>query len=229
MENLTYISLSLFATIVIYIISVRVFSLCKQNPLTHPLIISCGSLIGLLYLLEIDVQSYQVHSQVLVELLSLATVALGLPLYKNLGQLKQSFKIIYLPLLVGALLSPISAILLLQIFDVDKLLVNSMVSKAITSPIAIDITLLTEGIPAVAVIFVILSGIIGSAIATPLFSKLQIKNEMSKGVALGVSAHAIGTARAFQLSPKCAAFSVLAMCLNGLITTVSVVIYLQIM
>jgi putative effector of murein hydrolase len=228
MEDLLYIGLSLLATIVIYLLSVRVFNACHQNPFLHPLIISCTSLITLLYLFDLSIQSYQGHSQVLVELLSLATVALGLPLYKNLSQLKQSFKTIYLPLLVGAVLSPMTAIILLLVFGVDQLLINSMVSKAITSPIAIDITLLTNGIPAIAVIFVILSGIIGSAVATPLFNKLQINHEMSKGIALGVSAHAIGTARAFQISPKCAAFSVLAMCLNGLITTVAVVLWLQV-
>lgn len=228
MDNLLYIGLSLLVTIVIYLSSVRLFNLCNQNPFVHPLIISCSSLIALLYLLDINIQSYQTQSHILVELLSLATVALGLPLYKNLNQLKQSFKTIYLPLLVGAVLSPVTAIILLLVFGVDQLLINSMVSKAITSPIAIDITLLTDGIPAIAVIFVILSGIIGSAIATPLFNQLQIKDEMSKGIALGVSAHAIGTARAFQISPKCAAFSVLAMCLNGLITTVAVVLWLQV-
>ena len=223
-----YISLCLLATICIYLLSLRLFNVCRQNPLCHPLIISCTCLIGLLYLLDFGIQNYQANSHILVELLSLATVALGIPLYKNLKQLKQSFNIIYLPLLTGALLSPITAILLLQLFGVDKVLVDSMVSKAITSPIAIDITMLTNGIPAVAVIFVILSGIIGSVTATPLFNKLQIKHEMSQGIALGVSAHAIGTARAFQISPQCAAFSVLAMCLNGLITTIAVVLWLQI-
>jgi putative effector of murein hydrolase len=108
-------------------------------------------------------------------------------------------------------------------FKVDNSLLLSMVSKSITSPIAIDITELLGGIPAIAVIFVIVSGIIGAAVAAPLFSMLAIKHDISKGLSLGVASHAIGTANAVQISSQCAAFSVLAMCLNGLFTTLMIV------
>lgn len=93
---------------------------------------------------------------------------------------------------------------------------------------AIDITKLVGGVPAIAVIFVIISGIIGAAMATPLFSMLAIKHDISKGLSLGIASHAIGTASAVQLSAQCAAFSILGMCLNGLFTTLVIVCYLMI-
>ncbi|WP_057830382.1 LrgB family protein [Colwellia sp. TT2012] len=81
-----------------------------------------------------------------------------------------------------------------------------------SSPIAIDITKLV-------------GGIIGAALATPLFSLLAIKHDISKGLSLGIASHAIGTSSAVQISEQCAAFSVLAMCLNGLLTTVVIVLF----
>lgn len=206
----------------------KAFQKSKGFPLLHPLITASLSLIAFLYLTGIEVETYLVSTELLVYLLAPATVALGVPLYSNTKSLLVYKWQLFLPLLTGAILSPLIAITFLLMFDVDIKVLNSMVSKAITSPIAIDITKLLNGVPALAVLFVLVSGIIGAAFATSLFSVLKIKSDISKGVAIGVSAHAIGTARAIQISEQCAAFSVIAMCLNGVSTAVLVVAYVNI-
>lgn len=203
----------------------KLFLHSKSFPLLHPLITASCCLIAILYYFDITTPTYLANTELLVHLLAPATVALGVPLYNNFTMLLRYKKQLILPLLIGALLSPVTAIFCLIAFNVEPVLINSMVSKAITSPIAIDITKLLNGTPAIAVLFVLLSGIIGAATATSLFNLLKIKHDISKGVAIGVSAHAIGTTRALQISPECAAFSVIAMCLNGVTTATLVVIY----
>jgi putative effector of murein hydrolase len=217
---------NILITWLVFILATKFYHRCKQFPLAHPLILSSLTLVALLTVFEIPISDYQANSQVIRMMLAPATVALGVPLYKNVVVLVKYKSAIILPLLIGAIISPCSALLLLWLFKVDNSLLLSMISKSITSPIAIDITKLVGGIPAIAVIFVIISGIIGAAIATPLFSILAIKHDISKGLSLGIASHAIGTASAVQISEQCAAFSVLAMCLNGLLTTLIIVCYI---
>ena len=227
LDVLAWVFANIFCTLIIFKFSVKLFQLSNQFALLHPLIISSGVIMLLLYALNISFESYQEHSEVITYMLSLATVALGVPLYKNLRLLFQYKYSILTPLLLGAIISPASAIFILWLFNVEHNLLLSMVSKSITSPIAIKITEVIGGIPSIAVIFVILSGLIGAAVAEVLFDKLSIKSDISKGLALGIASHAIGTSRAFQISETCAAFSVLAMCLNGIITTSIIVFWLQ--
>ena len=217
----------LLATYLVLYVATKLFQKSKGFPLLHPLITASLTLIATLSVIGVSTQTYVQSTQVLVYLLGPATVALGVPLYNNFNRLLVYKRQLLLPLVIGALASPICAIALLAAFDVEPVILQSMVSKAITSPIAIDITELLQGIPAIAVLFVLLSGITGAAFATSLFSALKIKSDISKGVAIGVSAHAIGTARAVQISEECAAFSVIAMCLNGVTTAIIVVIYVN--
>ena len=227
LDILAWVLINISCTLVIFRISVKLFQRSKNFALLHPLIISSGAIMLLLYALDISFESYKAHSEVITYMLSPATVALGVPLYKNLKLLFHYRYVVLIPLVLGAIISPLSAIAILWLFDVEHSLVLSMASKSITSPIAIQITEVIGGIPSIAVIFVILSGLIGAAVAESLFDKLSIKSDMSKGLALGIASHAIGTAKAFQISETCAAFSVLAMCLNGIVTTLIIVLWLQ--
>ena len=222
---LLMLAVNLLITCTVFNLSSKLYHYSKHFPLTHPLILSGLVLVALLSAFDIAIEDYQQNSQVIMMMLAPATVALGVPLYKNLAVLTKYKSAIIIPLLLGAIISPSSALLLLWLFKVDSSLLLSMISKSITSPIAIDITKLVGGIPAIAVIFVIFSGIIGAALATPLFSLLAIKHDISKGLSLGIASHAIGTSSAVQISEQCAAFAVLATCLNGLLTTLVIVLY----
>lgn len=223
--SLMILAINLLITYLVFTVSVKLYHYCNQFPLLHPLIISGITLVTLLTVFNISIEDYQKNSQVIMMMLAPATVALGVPLYKNLAVLVKYKSTVFIPLILGAIISPCSAILLLCLFKVDSSLLLDMISKSITSPMAIDITKLVGGTPAIAVIFVIISGIIGAALATPLFSLLAIKHDISKGLSLGIASHAIGTSSAVQISEQCAAFSVLAMCLNGLLTTMVIVIF----
>ena len=102
-----------------------------------------------------------------------------------------------------------------------------MTTKSITAPIAIITSEQIGAIPSLAVGFVIITGIIGALLGTFIFKVIKIKHDTSKGFALGVVSHGIGTARAVEISQKAAAFSALAMGLSGIFTAVFLPLIIQ--
>ena len=149
-----------------------------------------------------------------------ATVALALPLYNNLKYIKSLFFPIVIALLIAGTFSIVLAVFLLWALGAQLPTILSMTTKSITAPIAIITSEQIGAIPSLAVGFVIITGIIGAVLGTTIFKILNIKHDTSKGFALGVISHGIGTARAIEISQKAAAFSALAMGLSGIVTAI---------
>ena len=117
-------------------------------------------------------------------------------------------------LLVG-LISTISLCLLTH-FDAD--IIASLVPKSITTPIGIEVSAQLGGIPAISVLTILVTGIFGAVAADVVFRIFHIKHPVAKGIALGTSAHAIGTTKALSLGKVEGAMSSLAIGVSGIIT-----------
>ncbi len=156
-----------------------------------------------------------------------ATVALALPLYNNLKYIKSLFLAIIMTLIIAGTFSIMIAVLMLWILDAELPTILSMTTKSITAPIAIITSEQIGAIPSLAVGFVIITGIIGALLGTTIFKIMKIKNDTSKGFALGLISHGIGTARAVEISEKAAAFSALAMGLSGIVTAIFLPLILE--
>jgi putative effector of murein hydrolase len=104
----------------------------------------------------------------------------------------------------------------------DIVTLKSIASKSVTTPIAMAVTEQIGGLPSLTAVIVILTGITGAIMVTPLFNILRIRDKRARGFAAGLAAHGIGTARAFQVSEISGAFAGIAMALNGLMTSVLV-------
>ena len=98
----------------------------------------------------------------------------------------------------------------------------SLVPKSVTAPIAMGITEKLGGIPSLTAVLVILTGISGAVMAKYVLDALRIKDFSVRGFAVGLAAHGIGTARAFQVNEEAGAFAGLGMGLNGVLTAVVV-------
>ncbi|HJU50292.1 MAG TPA: LrgB family protein [Pseudogulbenkiania sp.] len=196
------------------------------HPLTNSVLI--GSLLVIAVLLGggISPAEYMKGAQFIQLLLGPATVGLAIPLYHNLSRLKRAALPLTLTLLAGSLTGILSAVGLGMAFGLPHEILLSLMPRAVTTPIAIGIAEHIGGIPALAVTFVIVSGIFGAVIVKPLFSRLRLDDDLVMGVATGISAHGIGTARVFLLSETAGAFAGLAMGLNGVVTAVLVPIVL---
>ncbi|MGB5562298.1 MAG: LrgB family protein, partial [Sedimenticolaceae bacterium] len=96
----------------------------------------------------------------------------------------------------------------------------SLAPKSVTAPVAMGISEQIGGLPSLTAVLVVVTGILGAVLGSKLFELMRIRDDAVKGVAMGVAAHGIGTARAFQISSEMGAFSGLAMALSAFATAV---------
>ena len=188
----------------------------------HPTISGAVLIALALVLLQQDYQDYYQKINWLTFLLGPATVALAVPLYRQLHLLRNMAGPLLITVCTGAVFASTSALIIAWLFGANRDTLLSLTTKSITTPIAITVTQDLGGITTIAVASVILTGVVGITTITWLFNKLDIQDDRLWGFCLGLAAHAIGTSRAFERSPVAGAFSSLALCLTGAFTAIVV-------
>jgi len=209
-------------TLIAYGIGYRLYSAAKSNPLINPVLIAIAIIITVLTVLHIPYQDYFAGGQFIHFLLGPATVGLALPLYKQVAKLKRLWLSISLALLFGVSLASFSTLLIAKYLGASHETLLSLAPKSVTTPVAMSITEQLGGVPSLTAVFVIITGIIGAIVGSSLFRLLRIQDDSVKGIAMGITAHGIGTARAFQISAEKGAFSGLAMALSALVASLLV-------
>jgi len=209
-------------TLIAYGIGYRLYSAAKSNPLINPVLIAIAIIITVLTVLHIPYQDYFAGGQFIHFLLGPATVGLALPLYKQVAKLKRLWMPISLALLFGVSLASVSTLLIAKYLGASHETLLSLAPKSVTTPVAMSITEQLGGVPSLTAVFVIITGIIGAIVGSSLFRLLRIQDDSVKGIAMGITAHGIGTARAFQISAEKGAFSGLAMALSALVASLLV-------
>ena len=210
--------LGLTLTLLAYQGAVYVNRRCNGHPLTNPVLLAVAMLVGLLWLTDTPYGTYFDGAQFVHFLLGPATVALAIPLYAQLDRLKRLVIPLLGALLVGSLTAALSAIAIGGVLGASKATLLSLAPKSVTTPIAMGVAERIGGLPSLTAVLVITTGIIGAIGARYVYRALHIEDEVVCGFALGIAAHGIGTARAFQESEQTGAFAALAMGLNGLTT-----------
>jgi len=132
-----------------------------------------------------------------------------------------------LALLAGSATAVVSAVGVAALLGADKVILASIAPKSVTTPIAMGIASELGGIPTLAAVLVILTGILGAVVVTPLMDAVGIRDYAARGFAVGVASHGVGTARAFQVDPLAGTFAGLAMGLNGIVTALLVPVVLR--
>jgi len=210
----------LIATLAAFKFGIIVYEKFNKHTLLQPIIIAYVILLSLIIYTNTSFEEYFKGVEIIHFFLGPATVALALPLYKNLKYVKSLFIPIVFTLFIAGVFSIVIAVSLLWIFGAHLPTILSMTTKSITAPIAIITSQQIGAIPSLAVGFVLITGIIGALFGTMVFKFIKIKHDTSKGFALGLVSHGIGTARAIEISEKAAAFSALAMGLSGIFTAI---------
>lgn len=221
----------LIFTLLAYKIGIIVYEKSKNHTLLQPIIIAFILILSAILFTGISYEKYFHSVQIIHFFLGSATVALALPLYKNLKYIKELFIPIVLTLFIAGIFSILIAVLLLWLFDAKLTTILAMTTKSITAPIALITSEQIGAVPSLAIAFVLITGITGALFASILFKLFKIKRDTSKGFALGLISHGIGTARAIDISQKAAAFAALAMGLSGIFTAIflpSIIKYLKI-
>lgn len=208
----------LLLTLASYRLALAIYTKAKRLPLLHPFIVAAIPVIIVLPLAGISYQEYRQQTSVLAFLLGPATVALAWPLYRQLHTVRSVWKPVLAATLIGAVLASGLAIGLAWDLGAPKAVVGSLAPKSITTPIAVEVVKSTGGYTALAAGAVAITGIVGALSAGLIFRLLRVRDDRIRGFTLGLCAHAIGTARAFEYSEKAGAFASLALGLTGLFT-----------
>lgn len=210
----------LTVTVLAYCLCDRVSAALRRHPLANP-VLSSMILVGLLVKgTGTPYVTYFDGAQFIHFLLGPATVALGIPLYQNRGLVLRSILPMACALAAGSGAALVSAVFLARVLGAASAVVTSIAPKSVTAAVAMAISARLGGDPALTAVLVILTGIIGAVVVTPLLNLLRVTDKRARGFAAGVAAHGIGTARAFQVDPLAGTFAGIAMGLNALLTAV---------
>ncbi|MDR1707372.1 LrgB family protein [Dysgonomonas sp.] len=184
----------------------------------HPMIISIAIIITFLKITDMPYQTFEQGSQFVSFLLGPSVVALGYILYEQLAYLKGNIVSILTSVFIGSLVGIMSVILLARLTGADQMLIHSLEPKSVTTPIAMSIAEQSGGNVSLTAVIVLFCGIFGSIIGPPILRLLGIQSSIAKGLAMGASAHGVGTAKAMEMGVIEGALSGLAIGLMGVMT-----------
>ena len=193
-----------------------------EFPLLHPTVTGATLVALLLPHLDIDYSSYYQGNQLLMFWLGPATVALAVPLYQQLHLIRKMALPILITVSTGAFFAAASAVTIAWLLDATEVTMLSLAAKSVTTPIAISISQEIGGLATLAAGSVALTAAVSIGFAPLIFRLLKIDDPKIWGFCLGITAHGMGTARAFEMNPTAGAFSSLAMCLTGALSAVMI-------
>lgn len=212
----------LTATLAAYVIGHSLFQWSRYSPLVNSVAIAIALLVGVLWLTGTSYATYFDGAQFVHFLLGPATVLLAVPLYQNFKHVRRLLLPMVLALLAGSVTAIVSAVAIAAVLGASLETLWSLAPKSATTPIAMGIAEELGGLPSLTAALVIMTGIIGAMVVTPLLNLLRVRDWAARGFAVGVAAHGIGAARAFQVHPVAGTFAGIAMALNALLTALLV-------
>lgn len=221
---------SVFFGVMISILAYEFGVLLKKKTklaICNPLLIAIVAVMVLLALLDVDYASYKSGANLLSYLLTPATVCLAIPLYEQISLLKSNLKAIMAGIISGVITSLASIFVMCLIFGLDHEMYVTLLPKSITTAIGMGVSEELGGIATITVAVIIITGIIGNVAGEYVCRLFKIQEPVAKGIAVGTSAHAIGTARAMEMGEVEGAMSSLSIAVAGLLTVVGASIFAQ--
>jgi predicted murein hydrolase (TIGR00659 family) len=209
----------LTVTLLVYAVTDAVSLATGRHPLANP-VLHAMWIIGLFLILTgTSYRTYFGGAQFVHFLLGPATVALAVPLYENRKVVVASILPMLAALVVGCVTAIVSVVALAEAFGLPRAVVLSLAPKSVTAGVAMGISESLGADPSLTAVAVVVTGIMGAIIVTPMMNRMGIKDFRARGFAAGLASHGIGTARAFQVDPVAGAFAGIAMSLNALVTS----------
>ncbi|HVR55195.1 MAG TPA: LrgB family protein [Pseudorhodoferax sp.] len=210
-------------TVLVYLAMLALYRRSGAHPTLIPVLTSVLVLVGLLVATGTPYADYARGTQPLTLLIGPATVLLAVPLFHQWPRVRAIWRPLALALLVGSATAIVSAVGIAWALGGSWETLASLAPKSATMPIAMPVAEHMGGVAALTAVAVAITGIVGTMVSQPLLRWLRVDGDpVVRGVALGLTAHAIGMARELQLHPVAGAFAALAMGLNGILTSLLV-------
>lgn len=210
---------SIAMTLVIFSIATMLYHKTKLFFL-NPVLVAVVVIIAFLKIFNIDYDTYNKGGRFISFFLGPAVVALALPLYHQRRLIKQHGLTLLISITSGLVAGTAPAVLIAKYGGLTKEAMISMTPKSVTTPIAIAVTEKIGGNVSMTAAFVVIAGILGAAIGPIFLKKIGVQSKTAFGAAIGTASHGIGTARANEEGETQGAFSGLALCLAGVITSI---------
>jgi predicted murein hydrolase (TIGR00659 family) len=205
----------LTATLLVYVLAVNVYDALQQAPWANPVLWSVVVLSAALLLTGVAYPAYFAGAQFIHFLLGPAVVALGWPLWQRREVLRHRWKALLLASLLGGAAASGSALALGWAVGLPVDVLFSLVPKSVTAPVAMGIAEKIGGVPTLAAVFAVITGLIGALSGKYVFDALRLTRTadgwMARGFALGTASHGIGAARALQVNADAGAYAGLAL------------------
>ena len=202
-----------------YVIGVQLKKKFKLAVL-NPLMISIIFVVGVVLLFKLDYPSYKKQAEILNYLLTPATIALAIPLYQQLSLLRKNLLAVICGIISGVFASMSSVLAMSVLFSLSHEDFVTLLPKSITTAIGMGVSEELGGIQTITVAVIIVTGVLGNVIGEGVCKLFRITEPISRGLALGTAAHAIGTAKALEMGEIEGSMSSLSIAVAGLLTVV---------
>ena len=186
--------------------------------LFNPILIAIAIIIFFLLFMDIPYEKYHEGAKMIEFWLKPAVVALGVPLYLQLSSIKQQFLPILASQLMGCIAGIVSVVVISKLLGASDVVIMSLASKSVTTPIAMEVTQVLGGIPSLTAAIVVITGLIGAIIGFKTLSVSHVNNPMALGLSMGAASHALGTSAAMDRDQFVGAYASLGLTLNGIFT-----------
>ena len=219
------LSESLFFGMILSLLTYKIgFEIQKKwkKVFLNPLLIAIILIIVFLLITGISYETYQYGAKYLSYFLTSVTVCLAVPLYKQLETLKKNMPAILISIAIGCVVHAGVLIAVTILCNMDQQLLFSVMSKSVTTAIALGVTSEIGGIQGITVIGVMVAGISGAVLGPSILKWFHITEPVAQGLAMGSASHAIGTSKAIELGEIQAAMSSLAIVVTGILTVIIV-------
>ncbi len=207
----------LLLTVVIGILGLMIKKRVAWN-LFNPMLFSMLIIILILLGLDIPYAEYKLGGDYVMKMLGPITVVLAVPLYQHHDKLKKHAFAIIFGITLGSLSALVSVYLFSLMAGLDMTLIKSLLPRSVTTPIGIAASEMIDGIVGLTILSIVITGTFGAIVSDWVYRLLKVEDPIAKGVALGTSAHAIGTGRAFEYGTLEGAMSGLSIAIAGLAT-----------
>lgn len=213
----------LTATLVVYVLAQAAYARLQQAPWANPVLWTVLTIAAVLLLTGVSYPTYFAGAQFIHFLLGPAVVALAWPLWERRVELRQRWRALMLAALAGGMAASGSALALGWLLDLPHDVLLSLAPKSVTAPVAMGIAEKIGGIPALAAVFAVITGMVGALGGKYLFDALRIPTNpegwMARGFALGTASHGIGAARALHVNADAGAYAGLALGLQAVLAS----------
>ena len=197
--------------------------------LLNPILLTIATLILYLKCADISYETYSEGGELIAFWLKPAVVALGVPLYLQLEMIKKQWMPILLSQLVGCLVGVVSVVLIAKGLGATPDVICSLAPKSVTTPIAMEVSNATGGIPSLTAAMVVMVGLFGAVFGFWMLDLGRVKCPFAQGLSMGTASHAIGTSAAMEVSRKYGVYASLGLTLNGILTSILAPMVLRLM